>query len=247
MASPLRSLQCLVTCVAALIFFRSSLLYADSFTVQDWGLNVSVYGGSFDIAAASFETPQNPFVDQHAVTLPSNPATFAAAQYDISWLMDYGDFNISSQLAAQDGHSVRSQASGVIYLQSDADLAFNIDALLNYDLPTWGVASYLSFTVWDVTAAQYAYRKSVGDDTFLGAPASGALSIASDFALPAGHQFRIQYQLILDTFGFSSGLATGDGHVNFTITPEPASLAMLAPLPLTLRRRHAGRERGQRA
>jgi hypothetical protein len=193
-----------------------------------------------------FTAVQNPY---HAAGFASlaNPTTFAAAQYDISWLMDYGSFNISAQLAAQDGHSVRSQASGVIYLQADSDLTFNIDALLNYDLPTWGVASYLSFVVWDITAAQYAYRESAGDDTFLGAPASGALSIASDFTLPAGHQFHIQYQLILDTYGFSAGLVTGDGHVNFTFTPEPATLTLLAPLLLALRRRRAGRERGQRA
>jgi hypothetical protein len=213
------------------------------FTISSWGLlvDVSDYSAS-EQDYSRFASVQNPFQASHTAALPSRGS--AAAEYDISWLMDYGSFNISAQLAAQDGHSVESLATGTIYLQSDADLVLSLDSLLDYDLPTWGVASYLSFVVWDITADQYAYRESVGDDTFLGAPASGALSIASDFTLPADHQFRIQYQLILDTYGFSTGLVTGDGHVNFTFTPEPATLAMLAPLLLAFRCR---RRRPQRA
>jgi hypothetical protein len=235
--------------LAVLVVLAPAAPFANADTiVSRWGLLVEVDDFSTSVSALDGTTTvTNPLVASYAAILPTNPATRAAAQCDISWLMDYGSFNISAQLAAQDGDSVRSQAYGTIYLQSDADLAFNIDALLNYDLPTWGVASYLSFTVWDITSAQYVYRNSVWDDTFLGAPASGALSIASDLNLPAGHQFRVKYDLRLDTYGFSTGLVTGDGHVNFTFTPELATLAMLAPLLLAFRCRRAGRSERARS
>jgi hypothetical protein len=230
------ALACWLWASFVLILCHPPSAYAAAFTVQQWFLDASVDDGdTSEYASEGFWTVLNPFQASHIATLSGRGN--AAAQYDISWLMDNGSFNISAQLAAQDGHSVRSQATGTIYLQADSDLAFNIDALLNYDLPTWGVASYLSFVVWDITAAQYAYRNSVWDDTFLGAPASGALTIASDFVLLAGHQFHIQYDLRLDTYGFSTGLVTGDGHVNFTFTPEPATLALLAPLLLAFCRR----------
>jgi hypothetical protein len=212
---------------------------ADSFSVDQWGLTISVDSAWPDVAAATFHTVLNPFLNQHSVTLPSNPATSAAAQYDISWLVNYGSFNISAQLAAQDGNSVRSLASGTVYLQADADLTLNLDSILNYNLPTGLLGAFLSFDVRDQTAGQYLLTRSAWYITYPDPTGPGTLSCTGDAALPAGHEFRVQYQMSLQTSGASSGLATADGFVNFTLEPlpEPASLALLTPLLLALRRR----------
>lgn len=203
---------------------------AASFTVEDWDLGIFVYRNGDDFAGDGFLTPINPFIAAHQVALPSNPATAAAAQYDISWLMNYGSFNIAAQLAAQDGNSVRSLASGTIYLQSDVafPLTLSVDAALNYNLPTYGLYASLGFAVRDVTANEYIFGTTQTYDSVTGPPAAGLLSITADVVLPANHQFRIQYGMGLDTFGYSSGLATADGHVNFTISPEPATAWLLA-------------------
>jgi hypothetical protein len=215
---------------------------ADSFTIENWSIGVSVYRAWPDLAADGSSTVVNPFIASYQVSLPSNPATFAAAQYDISWLANYGDFNISAQLAAQDGNWVRSRASGTIYLQTDVDLTFILDAALNYALPTYGLYAYLGFSVQDLTTSQNLFGTTQTYDSVTGPPAVGALGIVQDITLPAGHQFRVQYQSTLNTFGASTGLASANGHVNFTISPEPASLVLLAaPLLLARSRRIARR------
>ncbi len=208
-------------------------LHASAITITDWGLSVVVDGDGF--AFDFTNVVQNPFQGSHLAAPPGH-ASRAAAQYDISWLAEFGDFNISAQLAAQDGNSVRSLASGTIYLQTDADLTLTLDAVLNYHLPSYGLDAHMSFSVRDLTANQYILGESRWYSTFSQPPGSGVLSMNPSVILPADHQFRVQYQMLVQTSGASLTLATADGHVAFTITPEPATLALFA-LPLALLRR----------
>ena len=91
----------------------------------------------------------------------------------------------------------------------------------------------------DLTANQYILGESRWYSTFSQPPGSGLLSMTPSIVLPADHQFRIQYQMLLQTSGYSSGLATADGHTNWTLAPvpEPATVALLAPFVFGLTRR----------
>ena len=119
-------------------------------SITSWGLVLDAR--DFDTTTykdAAFLTVTNPFADAHAVSLPPpNDATTAAAQYLIAWIYDSGSFHITSQLAAQDGHHVRSEAYGTIDLQSDSDLSFHVDGRLDYILrpTTWTRPSPLRHT-----------------------------------------------------------------------------------------------------
>jgi hypothetical protein len=246
MKSPFGLPVSVVAGVATILVSAPSPAQADSFTVEQWGLTVSVDNGWPDLAADAFLTPINPFIAAHQVTLPSNPATTAAAQYDFAWAEEFGQFLIAAQLAAQDGSSVSSTASGTIYLQSDTDtaLTLSVDAVLDYNLPTYGLYAYLGFGVRDLTADQQLFSQSESWDSVLHPPGSGVLSITGNVLLPAGYQLRVNYGLTLDTFGASSGLATADGHVNFQITPEPSTATLLLlPLAALLYRRRMPRRR----
>jgi len=212
-----------------------------SVDVSAWGLSVLVDGGPGGGAAArTFSAVQNPFVNQHTVAL-ANGLTTASAQYDISWLVNYGSFNISAQLAAQDGYSVSAGASGTIFLQTDTDLMLSVDSFLDYSLPTYGLYAHLGFGVRDLTLNQQLFGQSETYGTVVGPPGSGVLSIIGSVMLPAGHQLRVNYGLTLDTFGASSGLATADGAINFMITPEPSTLALLVAGGLLCRPRRRSR------
>lgn len=201
-------------------------VFAD-FAVSQWELGVYVDAEPGPSDGRGFYEVQNPFTGAHSASIAEAQA---AAQYDISWLVNYGSFNISAQLAAQDGNSVRSLASGTVWLESDLDLVLDLDSALNYNLPTYNLGAWLTFAVRDLTANQYLFNETVYYETLLDPPGTGLLTNVGDVALPAGHQFRVQYELSLDTWGSSTGLATGDGYANWTLepTPEPSSFALLA-------------------
>lgn len=66
---------------------------------------------------------------------------------------------------------------------------------------------------------------------------SGTFSLAGQVVLPAGERWRISYGMGLYTSAPSGGLATGNGHIQFSLAPipEPGTHAShcLPPPPLT--------------
>jgi hypothetical protein len=72
-------------------------------------------------------------------------------------------------------------------------------------------------------------------------PGTGLLAVEGTVVLPAGHDLYMEYSVRVRTYGYSSTLPSADGHVNFTITPEPATLALFLPAALYLARRRVRR------
>ena len=232
----------MAACLAGVSFWAACPVQADSFTFEDWDLSVGVQAMWPDMAAAFFDTIQNPFVGQHAVTLPSNSATRAAAQYDISWVMDFASFSIASQLSAQDGKPLllTSRATSLIVLQADADLAFHVDALLNYNLPSYGLDAEIGFAAHESGNPQAVFGEDLVRSTFVDPIGPGTLSFSGDFVLSAGHTCGLSYRFGLVTDGFSTGLAEANGQLDFSfqVVPEPATAlpAALALLAVSYRR-----------
>ena len=210
--------------------------------VQGWGLAVEVDDPETSTYIShAFTTVVNPFLGQHSVALPNSPATTAAAQYDVSWLVNYGDFNISAQLAAQDGHHVISEATGTIIIHTDTEAMLQLTGNLTYSLPGFSQVAHISFQAFDPVAHEWFLQEGESFSTDLQYPASGTLNIAGSAPLPAGRNIRLQYYMILDTGGFSSTLAEAGGGVNMILTPEPACLVLFASLFLVLPRHTARR------
>jgi hypothetical protein len=224
-------------CAATILLWAPNPTHADSFTIEQWGFTVSVDNGWPDLAAATFHSVQNPFINQHAVTLPSNPATMAAAQYDVSWLVNYGSFNISAQLAAQDGNFVDSLASGTIYLHTETDLSLHLNAAFAYNLPGSGQLARIYFRAVDRDTEETFLNDLDAYDTDISPPGPGTLTLSGDTILPAGRNYRLQYSMRLLMGGSSSTLADGSGSMSFTITPEASTLTLLAPLLFVVSRR----------
>ena len=229
-----------IACSVAFCILGPSLTMGDAITVEDWDLSVGVERNWPDYAGASFLTPINPFVNQHAVSLPSNPATTAAAQYDLSWLVSYpyGSFNIASQLAVQDGDFIQSTASGVIDLHSETDLSLNLSGTFDYDLPGIGQWVTTFFRVTDRDTQGLLLSDYHSYDTDTAPPGQGTLTLSGNVLLPAGHNYRLQHWMRIETAGSSSTLAGGSGSISVLLTPEPASFAFLvAGLVVSGRRR----------
>jgi hypothetical protein len=241
-----RVLVCAGVYSATVLLAVPSPARGDSFTVEHWALTVGVDNDWPDVAAATFSTIQNPFVNQHAVSLPSDPATTAAAQYDISWLINYpyGSFNIASQLAVQDGDFIRSTASGVIYLHADSDLSLHLSGTFDYYLRGFAQMASIGFRAYDRDTDETMLYDAQSYYTDINPTGPGTLTLSGNGILPGGRNYALQYLARIETGGYSSTVADGSGSINLVITPEPATLGLLAPLVLagacrTKRRRRA--------
>ncbi|MFH1418493.1 MAG: PEP-CTERM sorting domain-containing protein, partial [Planctomycetota bacterium] len=58
--------------------------------------------------------------------------------------------------------------------------------------------------------------------------------------IPAGREILFGYRMKVDADGSTGAFATGDGHITFTITPEPTAASLLALGAVTLFRRRRG-------
>jgi hypothetical protein len=230
----LRMLVSYVACAGIILLCMSHPVRADSFTVEDWDMGIGVGGNGDDHAGAAFLTPINPFVAQHAVTLPSDPATFAAAQYDISWLTNYGSFHIASQAvaASQASSTIGAEASGSLRFSVTEPLPLHIDSSWTYALPADWMMTQYGVAIGGESSQTSLFRQYYNRQTLPWEPSSGTLTIQGDVVLLPGETWRIQYVMNLAADAGPNHSAIGNGYVNLTITPEPASLAMMAPVVL---------------
>lgn len=226
-----------VLCVAVVLVARARV-QADSISVTSWWLDVLVDGGGHD--DGFFYTVQNPFHDSHSASLGQSAAQ---ASYDFDWWDNNGTFHIQTNHQAHDTGGVYHLSvlsSGWIKFTATEDLAFSIDGAYSYYLPAYAMEAGFGFTIRDAQTGQYYFGYGDSDNSVFGAPVSGTFAAQGSGILPAGRQYRFSYVMDLDThYGASNTFATGSGYVNFQLSPEPASLALLATALLVMpRRRH---------
>ena len=200
--------------------------------VVAWGVGIGVDTGSHGSDARAFSTVQNPFVNQHSVTLPADPNTTVAAQYDFAWGEQFGQFLISSQEQAHGlaTDTVHTEASGGFRMGVAEPLPMHIEAAFSYSLPADYMVANLLVTVFDAQNHVTIFGQEEEAQTLPGEPASGVLIISSDVLLPPGPIWTLRYSTSLDTYPGTAGFsAVGSGSVLFSI-PEPSSLC-LALLP----------------
>ncbi len=215
---------------------------ADEFTIGEWGFLVFTGTSWPDIAANGFSTVVNPFVNQHAVTLPSNPATSAAAQYDFAWAEQFGRFLVQAQNATRDGSAslTQSVASGSILVQAHEDLTFSCHSVYSYSCPATYLDVSTTVIVSSETTQQTLYLDGRAGGPFIGGPPAGTLTFSGGVLLPAGDTYRLRYSAEIVSFGGNSGVVgTGSGFIDLQLTPEPTSLALLALSLFVVRRRPA--------
>lgn len=226
-----RILACAATYVALSSLVAVPPVRADSFTVEQWDLGVSVYHEWPDVAGEGFLTVTNPFSAGHQVSLPSSPQTSAAAEYDISWLTNYGTFDIAGDLQLEGvagGSEVDASSSGFIYITTHSDLTVTVDAAYTFDLPVGMLSTKIEFFIQDVDSHEVFIDEYQSENTFGGQPQAGTFTMTGEAILPADRAYIIRYRMRVIDYGPSGALTTGSGFVNFTITPEPSTLALLA-------------------
>ncbi len=215
--------------------------------MSQWGLLVGVDAFPGPSNSHVFTDVQNPFLDSHAASIPGAQA---AAEYDISWLINYGSFDIAADLqvdnAAGSSH-IWAISTGRIYITTHSELTVTVDATYTFDLPTGMLATDFSNSIVDADTHEPLFHDTQTENTFGGQPVAGTFNVAAEVILPANGTFFIDYDMALDNYGSSGALATGSGHVNFTITPEPGTLALLALPMLAIMRRSRRASRADRA
>lgn len=228
-------------------------LQASTFTVDQWGVGVSVFEVFPNIVFDSFNTVINPFLDSHAVSLGVPPAvSSASAAYDFVWseFMGTGSFHIegSQQAVDVDSPGLFARSSGTILVTTTSDLLVGIAATYSYDLPPDSMLAMLGVDIVRQDPVGAIYSVSRVDDTFLGSPASGILTINDQVLLPGGNTYFLGYQMRIQSFSGGTGLiGAGSGTVDFQlqVVPEPATLWLAVPggpllLPRGRRRRQPG-------
>jgi hypothetical protein len=211
--------------------------------VSEWALGVSVDATPGPSDSQTFITVQNPFTGAHSASIPGGQA---AAQYDISWLMDYAAFSISAQQTAQASatSNMYTGNAGRIRLTVTEPMPLHIDASWTYSLPVDFMQASMLVTVYGAQSHVTMFGYTNTDGTFPGEPASGTFTAEGDVILTPGETWILRYDLNLHPYSGTQGYsATGFGVVDFQITPEPATLALLAPLLLAFHRPAARRRR----
>jgi len=180
---------------------------------------------------------QNPYQASHSASVGS---TTAQTEYDISWLLDFASFDIQAAHQAEDvggASTIRALSSGHVIFTPDSDIAFSVEAAYSYDLPAWGMTASVQVLIADPETHTNYFAEADSEDTFIGGPKQGAFAITGQGFIPAGRESLLLYTMQVRTYGSSGALATGSGHLTFTITPEPTTASLLALGGLTLVRR----------
>ncbi len=232
--------------IPSLLFFTGAAFLAvahpsqaDSFTIDEWALSTGIedFASGFDWDHST--VVQNPFVASHSAVVGDSTAT---SDFDFAWAEQFGQFLIEStqQAAGVETSMLFTVSSGGFYITLAEDLSLHIDGAFSYDLTADWMTARFGFSIFDPDDETFLFIQEERASTFPGEPSSGTLTIEGDAILPAGRTFLIGYNMSLDTFSGTAGhFATGAGHVNFTITPEPSTLALLMPLAVGFVRRRA--------
>ncbi len=232
----------MLVCVVALIVARpSSVVVAVEVTSWDLRTGVQDFSGQTSVSdLRRINVVSNPPITTSVASVGLNSAT---TDYDYSWLLDmaFGDFNTSFVHAIR-SVKIRTVSTGQIFIIPGEDIRVTVNGSLNY----WhtpgdeGAINYFA-TVRDMsTNADVFNEHRQGGNLYL-LPSSGTLTIQAEAELSAGIPYRLRYGLQTDNTGDlpPTGIADASGFVNFHIEPlipEPATLALLLPAMLLIRR-----------
>ncbi|HVP11448.1 MAG TPA: hypothetical protein VMV94_09715 [Phycisphaerae bacterium] len=236
----------LVSAIAAALLacLDGSSLQAGPLTIDRWLLEAGIITSqSGEGQSVAFATVENPFHDSHSASLGQS---VAQASYDFDWSDNHGTFLIQSSQQAHDTggtYHLEVLSEGYIKFTPTEDLAFSVDGTYSYYLPAYAMEAGLGFSIRDAQTAETFFAYGDSDNSIFGAPVSGTFAAQGSGILPAGRQYRFHYAMYLDTrYGASDTFTTGNGHVNFTITPEPITAFPfslgLAVLAVPRRRHH---------
>ncbi|NUQ47074.1 MAG: hypothetical protein HUU22_13700 [Phycisphaerae bacterium] len=208
--------------------------------VTSWVLGVSVRdSATSQMQSRVINQVQNPLDATHTAMLG---ISYATGTYDFAWTAAGGGFNIASSNGAA-GNPVHlfSSSSGLVVMTTTSAYRLDVDALYAFHLLGGDREAMLSLLIGDGTTGQTLFNGTWISAPVTGDPAIGTFTIQRSFDLEPGHTYGVNYWMRVDSYsGSPSVLATGDGYVNFTLTPipEPASVALFAfALPALLRRR----------
>jgi MYXO-CTERM domain-containing protein len=115
-----------------------------------------------------------------------------------------------------------------------------IDASWTYNLPVDRMETQVKLSVRQSGGSTALFDQEYTVASAPGEPASGTLAFDGQVTLPADQTWILHYEMSLFTYaGTRYNYATGNGYVNFQLSPEPAGAALLALglLALTRRRR----------
>jgi hypothetical protein len=217
----------------------ASQAYGNAFTISDWDIGVSVYSSGVGSDSAFSLVVENPFQETHTAVVGNS---FATATYDFAWAGRFGAFLIQSAHEAEGVESelVVAFSSGGFYITPAEDLLLNVDAAYSYEFSSSAsMVAKLTISVRYADQSVGIFGQTEQAVTFPGEPLAGTLAIQADVILPANEALVIGYRMKASNGSLTATTVTGDGHVSFTITPEPttASLLALAGVMLLQRRR----------
>jgi hypothetical protein len=159
---------------------------------------------------------------------------------DFAWGEAFGTFLIQSDQAARgtSAGGTWTTAGGNIWLATTQPLSLSISGSWHYSLPADWMQANIGVTVKATDSSEYLFTQGAQAQTLPGEPAYGTLTIQGEVTLTPGHTWVMDWGLLLMADqGTQDYSATGFGTVSFYISPEPATLALLASLLLVLPRR----------
>jgi len=209
-----------------------------SIAVDSWEFDTGVRDSTGEEFNISVDI-QNPFQATHDVV---RGASHAHTDFDFGWTDTAGtfSFHVSNTAAGTDPQLLSSISSGYIDFTSNSDLLFSSSGAYGYQLPVGEMQVGAGYNLYRNQGINSPLLLTRGgeDDTFVTAPRIGAFQLDGQIFLPAGANYRLQYNFETDTYGPVGNLATGSGDFTFTLTevPEPASLIPFACAALSTRR-----------
>lgn len=137
-----------------------------------------------------------------------------------------------------------SICQGDFLVQAHEDLAFSCHSVYSYSCPATYLGVSVSVIVSSETTQQLLYQDGRDGGPFPGLPPAGTLTFSGGVLLPAGDTYRLRYSAQILSFGGNSGVVgTGSGFIDLQLSPEPATLALLAVLLVLTRRCRNARPR----
>jgi len=210
---------------------------AGDLIVQSWELDSGVSSSSSN-AFASTSIVQNPYQQTLVGTLANS---YASTAHDFGWTGDSAHFDAypNHYLQQLEGITV---SEGRIHLVPAIDSTVTLQGTLQYAWPSAALGgSVLYMSVFDLQMEEaIVFESEFGGNFGLGPP-FGTLNVDGSGLLQAGRLYELYYLARIDHFDptppGTHGEASGEIHFSIVPVPESATLALVLPAALALRRR----------
>ncbi len=243
----------MLACVAALCCVHADQGFCaadETLSVDFWNLRSRVDASGVGSAIDGTNTVQNPFhkLDHAELTLPGGATSTADTEYHAAWdAAGFFHFLAEGQHAAAGHNGLFSRSTGVVFFTPRVDSILSLNLLYNYALGNGDREAFVSLTVAQeasIALLLYTERRL----TLLGQNTGQIAYEPDEIPLFANVPYAVQYRLEIESFsGSPSVLSTGNGSVQFTVTPipEPATLSLILPALLLIRRTRRRSNRGR--